>query len=899
MCEGNERGIPEQRIQKAVNEDINKLNQSFDDALPERLLKGEKLSLDEQIIRLHQGAPGVASPYIVRLSHETGGSVGESFIVEDADIFPDEAPLVEYHEGKLHFAEDHAISQMIEGRTGKDDLPVLAPYPAIRGYDLAVPMAPELVASEAQDIFAELLAGEFTKEEEKEEVSAMSRNKAPEGLEESEEKTLNLIEALAPEQTAEAVEEAEQTYVISYANGEQEVLTESRADGAAPVLLVLPKKNWKVHAKASLAFATLAAIILLPLQASFVFADALTTKEQVEARGSAGLSQFLRGADALQEQDFSAASTLFGNASGAFASASESLNDVHGAVAAAVSIIPSTEKTASTAQALLDIGQSVSRASNLLAKGMDEVTAAQALSVTDRLALMVAYTQEALPEMQNAAHAAEKINLEVVPEDMRERVAQMIVLLPTLAQSFEEVVTHADALGALLGADGKRTYMVVFQNNTELRPTGGFMGSFAEVSFDDGAITDMRIPGGGTYDIQGQLHAFVAAPGPLQLVRARWEFQDANWFPDFPTSARKMLWFYESAGGPSVDGVLSINANVLEQLLKVLGPITLNNGTELNAENVLFEIQQEAEINYDKAANTPKAIVGELTQHIFDKLEGADAQTLLRVTSVFVDSFNGRSMQVYFSDNGLQGTVKDLGWTGEVRATSDDYLMVVHTNVGGGKTDTVIERDVTVDTFIAEDGTIENTVTLTQTHRGMANALFTGMNNVDYVRLYVPEGSTFITGTGFEAPPSSLFQESDRPLGIDEDLAIAMQNVTKDPITETDIWEEQGKTVLGNWIQTAPGETQIVTFTYRLPWSALQGSSSNSWAFAKHLFGAKEALSYAIVVQKQSGVAQNVLVRVHTPESFSQMWSSDGEQDKQFYVEGQHSDLFTGWIFER
>lgn len=845
-----------------MNKDINKPNQSFDDALPERILKNEKLSLDEQIIRLHQGVPGIASPYIVRLSHKTGSSIGEAFVVEDADIFPDEAPLVEYYEGKLHFAEDHAISQMIEERVGKDERPILAPYPATRSYDLAVPSVTSFEPEEAQDIFEELLVKESKKEEE----------------------TVDAVEVVAPERITEVI---------------QEVLTENQEENVASGLLILSKKNWKIHAKASLAFATLAAVILLPLQASFVFADALTTKEQIEARGSAGLSQFLRGADALQEQNFSAASTLFGNASGAFASASESLTDVHGAVAAAVSLIPSTEKTASTVQALLDIGQSVSRASNLFAKGMDEVTAAQALSITDRLALMVAYTQEALPEMQHAAYASQQIDLKVVPEDMRERVAQMIVLLPTLAQSFDEVVTHADAIGELLGANGKRTYMVVFQNNTELRPTGGFMGSFAEVSFDDGAITDMRIPGGGTYDIQGQLHAFVAAPGPLQLVRARWEFQDANWFPDFPTSARKMLWFYESAGGPSVDGVLSINADVLEQVLGVLGPVTLQDGTEFNAENVLFEIQQEAEIYYDKEANTPKAIVGELTQHIFNKLEIADAQTLLKVTSVFVDSFNGRNMQVYFSDNGLQGTVRDLGWTGEVRATSDDYLMVVHTNIGGGKTDTVIERDVTVDSFIAEDGTIENTVTLTQTHRGMANALFTGMNNVDYVRLYVPEGSTFITGSGFEVPPNALFKVSEYPLDIDEDLAIAMQNVTKDPITETDIWDEQGKTVFGNWIQTAPGETQIITFTYRLPWSALHQSSLNSWAFAKQIFGAKEALSYAMVVQKQSGVAQNVLVRVHAPASFSQIWSSDGELDREFYVEGQHSDLFTGWIFER
>lgn len=865
----------------------NNKQQPFDDALPERLLKPEGLSLDEQIVRIHQGASGVVSPYIVRLSSQEGGPVGDAFVVEDADIFPDEAPLVEYREGTLHFAEDHTLAQMIEGRREKEEMPILAPYPAIRGYDQAVPRDILEIKNEVQDIFAELLAEENEKDALGEALQEISQQAV-----------LEDVSQQIPIPSLPLIPSPPPSYTISYANGE-EVQVEVEPPKPQLIQITIPKKSWKIHAKASLAFATLAAIILLPLQASFVFANALNTKQHVEEKSSAGLSQFLRGADALQEQDFSAASTLFGNASGAFASASESLSNINGAVGATISLIPSTEKTASTAKALVNIGENVSHASKLLAKGMNEVTAAQALGVTDRLALIVAYTQEALPYMQSASHSTEQINMEVIPKDMQEQVAKVITLLPALAQSFEEVVTHADALSALLGANGKRTYMVAFQNNTELRATGGFMGSFAEVSFEKGAITDMRIPGGGTYDVQGQLRAFVAAPGPLQLLRARWEFQDANWFPDFPTSARKMLWFYQSAGGPSVDGVLSINANVLEQVLAVLGPITLKSGLELNAENVLFEMQKEAEIFYDKEANTPKAIVGELTEHIFTKLETADAQTLLKVAGVFVDSFNNKNMQVYFSENSLQSTVKSLGWTGEMRTTSDDYLMVVHTNVGGGKTDSVIDRDVTVDSFIAEDGTIENTVTLTQTHRGMENALFTGMNNVDYVRIYVPEGSTFITGAGFEVPSSDLFQEPEYPLNIDEDLALAMQDVSKDPITETDIWNEQGKTVFGNWVQTAPGETQTVTFTYRLPWSALHTSSSSSWAFAKQVFGAREALSHAIVVQKQSGVTQNVLVRVHQPHTFAQIWSSSGEQKGEFFVEGQRADLFAGWIFER
>lgn len=861
---------------------------SFDDALPERLLHAPSESPDAQVIPLHHGLPRITSPYIVKLSHEKGDVVGDAFVIEDADIFPDEAPLVEYHEGKMHFAEDYAISQILEEHTPLETFSRIGTYPAERMHDRAIPVVPQFFV-EPKDIFSELFS------EEPEELKEPEGNHIqPQDLIEriAKEQPI-LVQELAPEQVQ--ADTPGEMYVISYADGEERQEYMERIVASAP----FARKGWRVHAKTSLAFATLAAVMLLPLQASFVFANAVRTKEHVEARSSAGLSQFLRGTDALQEQDFDTASTLFGNASGAFASASDSLNDIHGVVAGVISLIPSTEKTASTARALLQIGEHVSRASTLLTRGMDEVSAAQALSVTDRLALMVAYTEEALPEIEEATDAVNRIDLNVVPEDMREQVARVTALLPILAQGFQEVVTHADALGMLLGSEEKQTYMVVFQNNTELRPTGGFIGSFAEVSFTDGAITDMRIPGGGSYDVQGQLRAFVAAPGPLQVVRARWEFQDANWFPDFPTSARKMLWFYESAGGPSVDGVLAINADVLERLLAVLGPITLEDGRVLHAENVLFEIQKETEITYDKEKNAPKAIIGELTQDIFEKMDQADAQSLLRIASIFVDALNDRSMQVYFSDNTLQSTVKDLGWTGELRTTADDYLMVVHTNIGGGKTDSVIQRDVRVDTFITEDGIIENTVTLTQTHQGMASALFTGINNVDYVRLYVPQGSEFITGTGFELPPSDFFQQAEYPLTIDEDLELMMQNVTKDPSTETDIWNEQGKTVLGNWIQTAPGETQTVSFTYRLPWNAIRSTPSPIWSFAKQVLGAHEAMSYALVVQKQSGVTQNVFARVHVPDSFSRVWSSQEQGSNEFFVEDQQQDLFTGWIFKR
>ena len=96
-----------------------------------------------------------------------------------------------------------------------------------------------------------------------------------------------------------------------------------------------------------------------------------------------------------------------------------------------------------------------------------------------------------------------------------------------------EIVSLSSALDSVFGDKQLKRYLIVFQNNNEIRPTGGFMGSFALVDIQKGKILNIDIPGGGTYDLKGQMKKEVEPPLPLQLSNNRWEFQDANWFPDF------------------------------------------------------------------------------------------------------------------------------------------------------------------------------------------------------------------------------------------------------------------------------------------------------------------------------------------------------------------------------
>ncbi len=840
---------------------------SYDQALPENLRKASSSDAILHILPLHHSAPKNISPYIVKITYRAGDPVMNVHAVEDADhLILEEAPLVEVKNDSIVFVEDYTLEQVREdldqgsgGVSLEDELPRLAAYPASRGYDAAVPLERLHRTTAPEDMFSALLSKE--------------------------------------EPVLEAVVPIEDLPILTEASLSEQG---SSQDDVRYEVLSLPRAGgWRLHLRSAVAFATIAALVVMPLQASRVFAHTLRAKTALVDEGSAGLSQFLRGKDALVTQNFSQASEDFSRANDHFSDAVKTFSQVQGIAASVVSLIPQVDRTKDTVADLLTIGEKTTHASEILSRGM--VTAAQpGLSITERIDLVLAYLSQVTPDIDEAAGAASRLDAHVVPDDMRDDISTLREILPGLASSLHEVQAYGDALQTILGANAEKTYMLVFQNTAEVRPTGGFLGSFAEVSFSEGAMTKLSVPEGGTYDVQGQLKAFVSAPGPLQLLRARWEFQDANWFPDFPTSARKMLWFYESAGGPSVDGVLAVNATILPKLLEKTGPITLEDGRELNAENVLFTLQKEVEIDAPLQGELPKGIIGEVLSALFARVEEGDVETLLGVIDVFGQGFSTSDLQVYFSDNELQASMKNLGWTGEMQASDDDYLMVVHTNVGGGKTDTVIARDVAVDIRIQDDGTIENTVTLTQTHRGMQNEIFTGINNVDYVRLYVPEGSVLVRGQGFEPPSDELFSSYPEPLAVDEDLMVTMRDVYQDPETGTDIWQEQGKTVFGNWMQTAPGETQITTFTYRLPWNihdAGVSTSSSALAFAQEVFGAPQAFPHALLFERQSGVAQSVLVRIHPPENLPVFWSSHDTQE--VFIPEFTKDTFFGWILER
>lgn len=623
--------------------------------------------------------------------------------------------------------------------------------------------------------------------------------------------------------------------------------------------------------KRILSFGFVAFIFILPLQTFSYYESLKKVKGETENEARAAYENLIIGGELAADANFLAAAENFGQAAVSFSQAQEEVGRINSVVANLIKNIPVGGKKIEAGEALLFSGEKIALAGEDILSALADFTAgSNEKSLTLKLKILRDSLAAVLPEMAAAGDRLSGVKSQAVPESEREVFLKVQKGLPAVVLSLKKIISISDLMVKFLGDEEEKRYLVVFQNPGELRPTGGFMGSLALLDINQGKITNMEIPGGGPYDFQGSLKEKIAAPEPLRLINARWQLQDANWFPDFPTSAEKIKWFYEHGGGPTVDGVIAVNADLVAELLGIFGPIDMPEyGKTLSQENFIEEMQKAVEVEYDKKENKPKKIIADMAPRLVEKILASDSKQFGEILSVLVEALGEKNILLYSVYPDVLHEFEKLGWAGEVKSVSDnsDYLMTVHTNIGGGKTDRVISEEDRLEVKISEDGSIRNKLIIKRTHRGVKGEPFTGVRNVDYLRVYVPSGSKLISASGFEAPPANLFEKPGQDYWADSDLKNSEGKALLDEASGTRITNESGKTVFGNWIQVDPGREIIASIEYLLPfklsfieeeegwWAGLWGESGKE----------KNVAPYQLLVQKQSGSKNNLVGQIDFP----------------------------------
>lgn len=573
--------------------------------------------------------------------------------------------------------------------------------------------------------------------------------------------------------------------------------------------------------------------------------------------------------------DLNAALKSFGNAK-------TIVEQEHGALVYVASMLPVIGKQVSSRTHLLSAGQHLALGNTYILKGISKVEENTSIHFTDKLKILKNHFKGAIPQYSEALKDLSAVDNSSIPAQYQQSFDDFKLLFTALIDDMNNMTDLIGALETVFGADDFKRYLIIFQNNHELRPTGGFMGSFAIVDMQKGRLLNIEVPGGGTYDIKGQLDQYVEPPLPLQLMNGRWEFQDANWFPDFSASAEKMAWFYRHSRSATVDGVIAINASVLERILNVLGPLENEQfGLLLSSEDALRQLQEEVELDYDREENKPKAVLGSVLEQLLEELPHLENLQVVGLITQLYEALEQREIQIFMKDEDVQKQLREYGWTGEIVSTpvGQDYLQVVFANVHGQKSDAKIQQEIEHQAVVQDDGSVVDTVIIRRTHSGTPGETFYGVNNIGYIRAYVPEGSVLLDAGGFTYPPEEEFKVPQEWYKKDSDLQNKEIEEGVHIKTGTRVTREFGKTAFGNWMIVPPGETREVYFTYKLPFRLFQNNTVEKQNVADGiksliLSKSKKGSRYSLIHQKQSGVNSKFTSQIIYPSEWEARWKT-------------------------
>ena len=403
----------------------------------------------------------------------------------------------------------------------------------------------------------------------------------------------------------------------------------------------------------------------------------------------------------------------------------------------------------------------------------------------DKALAKIAKADNLLQSIQPSALGAEYSTTLSIAQGKASTLHDLVAMMDTIAKQ----------LPRALGNPNPRSYLIMNQNDTELRPTGGFMGSYAMLKLHRGKITDFFVDD--TYRIDGQLAGSQTGEKVIP---------NANFDPDFPASAKYISNLYEESGGGTPDGVIAINTQVMSAIMTIIGDIELPERritiTADNFANVVYGEVQKVE----KTSN-PKAILSELNPILMQRIMSLSREDLNKLTPLLLEQITKKNIMLYTRNADLQRVLSQMDWSGELKETApkEDFLMVVRANMGGVKSSKNITDTIQHQVNVSSTGEITEKLILTYTHTGTGKSP-DGINK-DYVRVYLPKGATVKNIIGYDVA----------------------DKIVTEPAHE--------KTFFGFYVTTKPGETKIITLDYQPPFT-LDSSKGES---------------YSLYVQKQAG----------------------------------------------
>ena len=441
-------------------------------------------------------------------------------------------------------------------------------------------------------------------------------------------------------------------------------------------------------------------------------------------------------------------------------------------------------------------------------------------------------------------------------ERLSPRLANWANRLDQTLPLLERGIQGATALPELLGASQPRTYLILVQNDDELRPTGGFISGVARLVVEQGKIVNLTFED--SYAVDDFSQTYPVAPRPFieTMGPVPWVFRDSNWSPDFPTSAQMAVELYRLRYDVEIDGVVALDQQAIQRFVEALGPLEiLEHPAPLTGANVIQAMRESWAPPVGEGATGEwwrqrKDFMGRLLTAAVHRLQDEpDQVNLAGLGWAALQALEERHIFIYLADAGpATKALHESGWDGALVDAPGDYLMIVDANLGFNKVNPLIAESLTYTVTLRDPAHPQATLILSHSHTGLATGApchhqarydlsYEQMMQRcywDYVRVYVPGESRLLEATPHPIP-GRLFLTGKGRTGEAEILA-----------------GEGGKSVFATFLVLAPGEQAETSFVYSLPVGVVE-EAGDTWRYRLH-------------IQKQGGTAaSDVRVALNLP----------------------------------
>ncbi len=421
---------------------------------------------------------------------------------------------------------------------------------------------------------------------------------------------------------------------------------------------------------------------------------------------------------------------------------------------------------------------------------------------------------------------AKRYPARIAGKEIKANVIRVQETAALYSQTFSDYKPVIASLGKMAGAEKKQKYLVLFQNDNELRPTGGFLTAYAIINIEKGVVTSEKSDD--IYELDQKFTKKVAIPpvlGKYLTTEKYYHLRDMNISPDFKTSMEEFYNNYKTVRGEptDIDGIIAVDTTLLSELLRIIGPVEAPGYGVFSAENnikcdcpqVVYALSEIITKPTPYLREDRKGVLGPLMKSILSKTYDLDKARFPELFQVALASIEGRHVQMYFMDENTQKAAEQINAAGrlyELRSglkdwqmgQNMDFLAIVDANLGGAKSNLFTNYEIKQAIKAPVEGYLEKTVEITYKNSRKADncnleagqlCLNSTLN--DWLRIYLPKGSELIEIQGIS--------------------------------NQASVYEEANLTVIDGYFNLEPMGLAKIKLSYKIPYTDLINYNLKMW----------------------------------------------------------------------